>query len=138
MRRAGHRVLGDAARRSKEPRHEIDAASPRRGGDDGKPIERGERGEIGRECGDIIGALVYCKVVARREECGGAPPERGGQRLGHRTGLWRAGWEIKRQQVAVARDGQPAGLLGLEGDADALGLEPVEDDKRRGQRRMPT
>ena len=81
MCRAGHRVLVDAARRGKEARDKIYPAGARRGDDDREPVERGDGSEIGRQRGDIIGAVIHRHIIARGEQRRGPPAERRHQRL---------------------------------------------------------
>src|SRR5439155_18337856 len=111
---AGNRILVDAAPRGEKSRDEIDAARTRRGDDDGEAVECRDRSEIGLERGDVVGAVVNREIVARGKEGDRPPAERGGERVKHRARLRRTGGKIERQKVAVARNGERAGLLCLE------------------------
>src|SRR5579864_6703459 len=113
MRRAGHRILVDALRRSKKARDEINPTRSLGGGDNGEPVERGDGGKVRRQRGNVVSVVKDGEVIACGKERGGALPEPSDESLGHRAGRRRAGWEIKRQEVAVARDRQGTGVVCL-------------------------
>src|ERR1700722_13707177 len=64
MRRAGHRIFGNALRRREETRHEIDAVRAGRGDDCGPAVDLAERHEIGLERGDLCRGLVDDEMIA--------------------------------------------------------------------------
>lgn len=119
MRRASHRVFGNASARREESGDEIAVVTWRRG-DDAQTIETHERSHVRLEASDRLLRLKHGEIVAGFGGGGRGGTKSLAQLL---RGVARgsgAGWKVERQEVFVAGYSERAGTCLKTDDGSAI------------------